>query len=623
MSLGGDGLLVQLSNQKKLYLSNEILYQEAVSPVAVMRAVMAKGLDPPMWRRKLDKDDLELYETPGVLAGNIWQEMKEYAVAAKLELNCHLNEVFNIMVSDETNEFEGVMRGMFGKKFKKGSILHRFDDENAHTKVLVKSATFANSLTKDLEICFVDYRVRNPETKSVTRVIKSLPKEFHERLVKNSVLGGAKQIMACFHAEQVGPDKTRLFVYSSCAVDDETNGKQVGNMDKPMHFISAMVKSSSNIEEIIRRRRLGYQSYIYLSSKILPRGVKNCKVCDKTFGVLRIEHFCQLCGYRTCSSCSEVVDVEPKPGLLRSNRVCKKCEEIMKNCVFDDEDLDLLGSMPVSDIAASQTPGQTQATSNKLVLAKLRTNSQHEDESTKLVEFLFSADPAKQTFAMEHFGINNASGSLAVIEQIVRHHISQPVRYSVAECLFAEADGKREYLLNFEDGLRIPDAPPGLHEHVRRDSIARLQLTGESFNAEPFQVLCEIAAKVMECRMAYISVVTKDMQYAIAQYNMPLKKLPRKETLCAYALTSDQPFLVRNAFHDIRFREFFCVARTGIHFFASFPVDAPASVGGGIVAALVVADKDPKKVITNRQYSRMITLSKMVTDLMGTLPLSQ
>lgn len=643
-----DGLLVQLGNQKKLFLSNDLLLQDVLAPLPVLQSVLARGVQSPQWRQRVgDKDEaIELFESSTGGA-----HVSEYAVVVKLELKCHLNEVFNALVADDVATYEAAMRGFFGKRFKKGAVLHRFDHEEAHTTVLVKSATFANSLTKDVEFAFTDYRVRDIDARTVTRVTKSLPKEFHDRLAKNSVLGGAREIVACTHAEYGGPGKTRLFFYASCCVDDEPLSikKSTGGMDKPMNFVIGLAKSMAALEGIIRRRRLGFQSFIYSSSgkssvvtsPETARALKRCKVCDKSLNVLRGDHGCQLCGFRTCSACVDALDVEPKPGVLRTNRICRMCVELTDRCVFDDLDLDLLGSPVVAEMAALPSFHHLQIAAQRAGSgARGRDTSSDDDSDQKVIEYLFSADPSKQSQALERLGVSrliadsrrdgggrvvdtsaNVSVSYAVFDGILRHTLSQPWRLSVAECVVAEAENRRNYLLAFEEGLQMPETPPALdNEQIRRDAIVQIGFLQPSFKNDAFNIVCEIAAKIMECRSAYLSVVTKDMQHAVAHCNMPHQKLPRRETMCAYALTTDEPFVVRNAVHDIRFREFFCVARAGFRFYASFPIEAPPALGGGIVAALVVMDKEPKKCVTNRQYARMVAMAKVVSELFAALP---
>ncbi|GLD98015.1 hypothetical protein PINS_up006712 [Pythium insidiosum] len=556
----------------------------------MLETVMARGVSPPRWRRRSDSDAAEIYETStggaapmGPSGSGPIGEVKEYSIVAKLDVKGHLMEVYNALVSDDGPQFEAFMRGLHGKRFKKGSVLHRFEDENASTTGLVKTATFSSgSLQKDLEFCFVDYRRRQPEKKSITHVMKSLPKEFHDRLApKTSVLGGAKNIVAFTHAEQVNPYKVRVFFFATCQVDDEgddvttkrSSSSSNSSMEKPMQFLIKLARAMCNLESIIVRRRLGFQTFIYLSSKMGARSVKSCKVCEKSFGVIRLENYCQLCGYRTCSGCSESYEVETRPGVLRSHRVCKTCVDSVNSCVFDDDDLDLLGSSPITDIVTTGGPTFAQlqaahASSKRRVLTHKASRpsdlAEQDAEALKAIEYLFSPDASKQAIAFERFGITAAeaqsSQPMQLLERVLRHHIAQPLRLAVHDCAYAEADGSREYLLNFEEGLRIADAPPTIMEHVRLDLIGRLGLVpakDQTFIlADALNALCGIAARVMDCTMAYVSVVNQDMQYAIAHHNMTLLKLPRRETLCAYALTSEHPFIVRNTLHDFRFREF-------------------------------------------------------------------
>lgn len=644
MSANQDGLLVQLGNQKKLFLSNDILLQEVQAPLPALRAVLESGVQGSQWRRRVDKDDptLPLFESTS--------RSGEYAAVVKLELLCHLNEVYNALFSEDAATFEAAMCGHFGKKFKRGAILHRFADpsSSAPTTVLIKSATFANSLAKDVEYHFIEHLSRDIAARTATRVTKTLPKEFHDRLSKTSVLGGAKEVVACTHIEYGGPGKTNLLFYASCCVDDEQpQRKSAGDLDKPTSFIVGLAKSMAEIPSIVRRRRLGFQSFIRSSSKATARTPKRCHGCEKSLNVLRGDHYCQLCGHRTCAACADTLEVEAKPGVLRTSRICKNCVQLTDRCVFDDLDLDVLGSPVVTEMVPAPTYYQLQAAAQRSSGSRggsgSRETSTSGDHSSdqKVLEYLFSHDPSKQGMALDQLGVSRliadhrtgqyadtttaltaVSVSYAVFDGIIRRRLSRPVRVSVADCVIAEPDNRRDYLLSFEEGLQIPEVPPALdNEQIRRDMIEQIGFLQPSFKNDAFNIVCEIAAKIMDCRTSYLSVVTKDMQYSIAHCNMQaLLKLPRREAMCAYALTTDQPFVVRNAIHDVRFREFFCVARAGFRFYASFPVEAPPALGGGIVASLVVMDKEPKKCITNRQYARMKAMTDVVSELISALP---
>ncbi|TYZ66151.1 hypothetical protein PybrP1_010545 [[Pythium] brassicae (nom. inval.)] len=643
MSADQEGLLVQLGNQKKLFLSNDILLQEVQAPMPALRVVLESGVHGPQWRQRVDKDDptLPLFETTA--------DGGEYAVVVKLELPCHLNEVCNALFSDDTATFEAAMRGHFGRKFRRGAILHRFTDvtSSAPTTVLVKSATFANSLAKDIEYHFVERFSRDVAARTATRVTKTLPREFHDRLSKTSVLGGAREIVACTHVEYGGAGKTNLFFYASCCVDDELPQRRSGgDMDKPMSFVVGLAKSMAQTVSIVRRRRLGFQSFIHSSSKATARTPRRCNTCAKSLNLLRGDHYCQLCGHRTCAACANVLDVEAKPGVLRTNRVCKTCVQLTDRCVFDDLDLDLLGSPIVAEMMPAPTYYQLQAAAQRSSGSRGSSDSRETSDSStsdqKTMEYLFSHDPSKQGMALDQLGVSrliadhragqfakaatsmtaSVSVSYSVFDGIIRRRLAQPVRVSVADCVVAESDNRRDYLLSYEEGLQIPEVPPALdNEQIRRDMIEQIGFLHPAFKNDAFKIMCEIAAKIMECRTAFLSVVTKDMQYSIAHFNMQaMLKLPRRETMCAYALTTDRPFVVRNAIHDVRFREFFCVARAGFRFYASFPVEAPPTLGGGIVAALVVMDKEPKKCITNRQYARMKAMADVVSELISALP---
>ncbi|CCI47302.1 unnamed protein product [Albugo candida] len=643
-----NGIYFDAGDRSKLYLSNDILSHESTEAHVKFNKVRSQGLYPPLWRKKIDEKhaSVQLMETAGTaLTGNVWLKLREYCVAAVFSLDCHINEVYPVLIQDDEFLYESVMRSLFTKKFKCGQILHAFENVNDASKSNVKKATFTNALGKEFELFFTDSCIdrdlvqcatkgKNETKSSFTRVVCSIPREFHEGIAKSSILGGAKQILVGYHVEATQADRTNIFFYGSCSVDLEgenpelslANGdvrQQVGNMARPVQLLACWGRSCNEIYGVIKRRRLGYQHYISINSRMYHslKGKVHCAVCSKVLNrFVRFDVFCQLCGCQTCSMCSSDVQVEFGPGKIRNNRVCVGCRTCVNQCTFDDPQLRLLGTSPISDIAIDMydRPNALNRTQNGEPTSKL--------EDSRLIEYLFSLDTVRQTHALERFGVvlpqgnSQATQSQATaLEKLFREHLSCPLHLSMMGCEFANDRGLRNYALNFSDGHQIPEIPTCRNEAARLDTINRLQLLDKNTLSDTrwqLEIVCHMAAKILQCKTAFISIVDEGLQHAIADYEMPLKLLRRRESICAHALTCEKPWIVRDALQDIRYSKFYYVSRTGFRFYASFPVEAPI-YQEGVLAGLVVMDKEPKAVITVQQYARMITLSKILTELLA------
>lgn len=611
IAMGPDGFRLPLGDHK-LNLPNDILLDEAMSPLHRMEHVRACGVHSPTWRQRANHDKkspLEIFETAD-------HEMhKHAAVVAKTVLSCTLQELFQVWMTDDQATYESVMKALYGQRFRRGAILHSADEESAHNRLAVKTAAFGSSRTNRVaELCFVDYRSHSPETKSITHVLKSMPREFHDRIVSQSLLEGVSDIATSTHAEPVGPGQIRVFFYGYCSLEGEDKRSPTGkDIEKVKQLLLDMANTVDRVMDVVQRRRLGHQVFLYGSyvPSAVVRGLKHCKVCRKTFNIMRGEHMCHLCGYRVCNHCSESVEVEPEPGTVRTHRVCCRCCSIVNGCcVFESS---MLGSPPVTEGRRTGSYHELLETLNRTSLVPM------DDLPAAIVEDVFSSNPFKQSAALTKLHVlPAATPPLEILERELCDHVGWIARLSVEECDVAERDGRRSYALDFEDGLDIPHAPLVTSDLARINAVDYYGLLDPEFAHKPYSIICELAAKIIDCRVALLSVVTQDVQHAVAHYGGPQHKLPRRETVCAYALTSLQPFIVRDAWLDLRFREFFCVARSGFRFYASFPV----ILAGVSVASLVVMDKAPRATVTTQQFSRLRCMADVVKSLLLSLPRS-
>ncbi|KAG3146428.1 hypothetical protein PI124_g20642 [Phytophthora idaei] len=105
------------------------------------------------------------------------------------------------------------------------------------------------------------------------------------------------------------------------------------------HVLNVLTKSLRQFERVVRRRRFGFQTFIYFPTGYDDVSRKACSTCSKRFHFFRRDFFCHLCGHMVCDECSQLYEVESRVGQLRRNRCCLQCVHCVDSCVFDDEDL--------------------------------------------------------------------------------------------------------------------------------------------------------------------------------------------------------------------------------------------------------------------------------------------
>eukprot|EP00644_Phytophthora_capsici_P009831 jgi/Phyca11/570796/estExt2_Genewise1.C_PHYCAscaffold_390048 len=101
------------------------------------------------------------------------------------------------------------------------------------------------------------------------------------------------------------------------------------------HVIELLTTSLIQFERVIRRRRLGLQTFMKL--KPGDRGgdrqnFQTCEVCNNRFSLLRREFYCQLCGHVCCSDCSKLYEVEENIGQVSKKRLCVRCITNVDSC---------------------------------------------------------------------------------------------------------------------------------------------------------------------------------------------------------------------------------------------------------------------------------------------------
>ncbi|GMF21559.1 unnamed protein product [Phytophthora lilii] len=401
----------------------------------------------PNWLRKSKSgDNVEVYELLPTRDGKGDDMDIVHSVVATIEIECHLNEVLNVLTSHKTNhDLEASMRAIIPqKKVRQGEVLlqpHattldgapirrtrakqkssrggkvvRFDntsipedEEEGDTErkvlVSVSMTRFKSKRRIDLQgrlrnrhqrlqkLCLATLTHQFVGKQRAVHVIKTLPRSVHDQLApieekhqSRSVLGsglrGLDHISVGFDIQtrnvhcigaRGAAQSTRIIAhgYASVTPPENFGQQQMKSMTsyspselaqyrsshvnaEAKHVIELLTTSLQQFERVIRRRRLGLQTFI----KIRPgdrgggdrQGFQTCEVCSKRFSLMRRELYCQLCGHVCCSDCSKLYEVEAVVGQVTKNRLCVRCITNVDSCLFEDEDfMAALGPAVIDD----------------------------------------------------------------------------------------------------------------------------------------------------------------------------------------------------------------------------------------------------------------------------------
>ncbi|KAE8903159.1 hypothetical protein PF005_g17241 [Phytophthora fragariae] len=398
----------------------------------------------PNWLRKSKHgDSVEIFELLPSRDGKGDDMDIVHSVVATIEIECHLNEVLNVLTSHKTNhDLEASMRAIIPKKkLRQGEVLlqpHattldgapirrtrvtekssrggkvvRFDnasipegEEEGDTerKVLVSVSLtrFKSKRRIDLQgrlrnrhqrlqkLCLATLTHQFIGKQRAVHIIKTLPRSVHDQLApieekhqSRSVLGsglrGLDHISIGFDIQtrtvhcigaRGSAQSTRIVAhgYASVASPENFGQQQQKTMTtyspselaqyrsarvnaEAKHVIELLTTSLLQFERVIRRRRLGLQTFITMKLSGGDRqGFQACEVCNKGFSLLRREFHCQLCGHVCCSDCSKLYEVEQVVGEVCKKRLCVRCIANVDSCVFEDEDfIAALGPAVVDD----------------------------------------------------------------------------------------------------------------------------------------------------------------------------------------------------------------------------------------------------------------------------------
>ncbi|GMF43636.1 unnamed protein product [Phytophthora fragariaefolia] len=725
------GLVVTAPNGRdKLVMADQEICDDIVATVPKLNTAVIRDTYGRRWKQSHRRHGVDLFElttTPGEEA--VHEDLDiAYAVVAKAELRCHLNEVLNVLVTHESNTYESTMKALVGNKFKKGDVLFsqrrvlsselrrqsvvasRFDmekdeDESPEQALIgVNVATLRPRMPVDLggtnkktqKLCFSTFTQQYPGQDRAVHIMKTLPKELHDQLISRSdrtaLRNEIDHLSVGFHIQSTHNSQgfagsnthvTRIFAHGYASPTPPTQfGERTGLTSsmsskssilasnaaelarrresvmnpEAKHVLNVLTKSLRQFERVVRRRRFGFQTFIYFPTGYDDPSLEQaCSICSKRFHLFRRDFFCHLCGHMVCGECSQLYEVEAQVGQLRRNRCCLQCVHRVDSCVFDDEDLlEALGPAVVAvddalwynddkhHLAAGGVDVDTESmTSDSSSAEELSEQlySEVPSENSKALDFLGRlVSPVASSFEYEFVSPvvkyaqpcskSKRRRNLSKVEKVahgVENYLSQSLRvmkdsYSSSEqCVVADIE-ERDYVFEFDakqtkaEDHPMPPMPAHKKETRRLQAIEQMGVLQPEYDHAALDLVAQVAAKRLNCPIGFVSVVNEDNFHAVGTYNLPQEAftLPRTNNVCIHAVYAEKPFVLKNPMRDMRFSQMRCIKDLGVKFYAGFPVHGP---NGEVVASLCTADAVPHNNISTKDYATMEALAKLASEL--------
>src|SRR6476660_8868021 len=118
----------------------------------------------------------------------------------------------------------------------------------------------------------------------------------------------------------------------------------------------------------------------------------------------------------------------------------------------------------------------------------------------------------------------------------------------------------------------MPPAPIPDNEQERLAALCSYEVLGTSMESV-YDNITKLAAQILGCPIAAISLVDADRQWFKARYGLTIAETARDHAFCAHTILSSEPLIVPDARRDARFADSPLVTTDpGIRFYAGIPL---------------------------------------------------
>ncbi|TMW61178.1 hypothetical protein Poli38472_013641 [Pythium oligandrum] len=619
------------------------------------------------WKQHRPKNGVELYElVPN--AGN--DADVAHALLATAELKCHVNEVLSVLVHQDPEEMDATFQSIGGRKVRGGGIhyqqLHPLDSQLVHdvntqpdaalfgVQTVVVRPKFSVKRHSKLRIGFSTCTIRFPKRDRAYHLMKTLPKRVHSRVVPESegtALDGkhdhlaigwdikladegeygcgnhTTRVIAHSYISTVPPvEFGRLHPASLNSSSLAQHRKAYSNADAE-RVIGVLTKSLREFETVIRRRRLGFQTFVNRPNEE-DVDTPICLICRMKFSLFRHDHFCRLCGHIVCGECSGMYEVEAPIGHVYKKRYCVACIRRVDACHFEDEDL-----VPALGPIVVDTPEEDWESSVVSLTDSLLSDDPEENlKALESLDDLIHLDslPTKEfEDELARGRTSSTTTSKISVGNPIRKKVTRGLEQRLHAHLKAAKDtyraedcavyGKeRDYAFEYKpEALSHPDIPLAPVIDAEKDTrrLSYMQTTGvleEDYDRSALDLIAKMAAKRLGCPIGFVGAVGETHFHALGNYKLDLPSpLTRDENLCTHTIYAERPMILKNPQRDMRFVQLPSM-RGGVQFYAGFPIRAP---DGTVLGSLCAVDIKPHENIGTKEYATMEMLTGLAAEL--------
>lgn len=129
---------------------------------------------------------------------------------------------------------------------------------------------------------------------------------------------------------------------------------------------------------------------------------------------------------------------------------------------------------------------------------------------------------------------------------------------------------------------------------------------------EAFDRITRIASHVFRAPLAFVSLIDEDRQWMKSCVGLQTTEIDLSESFCVYTIQSDEPFIVKDASTDPRFRDNrFVKGEPNIRFYAGAPL---RTSDGHRIGTLCVLDTEPRPHVSPDDVETLEHLAALVVD---------
>ena len=159
-------------------------------------------------------------------------------------------------------------------------------------------------------------------------------------------------------------------------------------------------------------------------------------------------------------------------------------------------------------------------------------------------------------------------------------------------------------------------APVAIDEEARLVAVSRYEQAGATHRTQEMDGIARLAATLTGAPIAMVSYITRDEKRLMGNFNLPgADSIPREISLCTHTILGDEPMVIADAAHDLRFKESPVVTGSlGLRYYAGAPIVSQSS--GHKLGTLCVIDTVPHEKTGMAERAILTDLAGMVAALM-------